>query len=259
MYNKRAIIFILILLVLPVGFIAIADESKPILQIALTSQFPPYTVDHNEKTGIDPELISRVLERAGYTVNFVPTPSKRQAKVTARNDIDGVTGWLNKFLDGCHAARPYRYWFNVLIVPDESSIKTIDDLSGKRLAIFEEAQKYIENFATYADKVSYIVESDSSIQAGRMIKAGRVDAYLGDYVGYYYALLKQYGMDEAERLTDIKYYFNPNPQKICFKDKQVRDRFDETLDQMIDEDIYSEIYNKYSPGIDPSYFPTKSR
>ena len=236
-----------------------ADQNEQTLQIAITSQFPPYTVSHSEKTGIDPELISRVLERAGYQVEFVPTPSKRQSRITSRDEIDGTTGWLNTFLEGCHPARPYRYWFNVLIVPDHSDIKTIDDLSGMRLAIFEEAEQYIDNFAVFVDNVSYMFESDSSIQAGRMIKAGRVDAYLGDYVGYYYALMSYYGKDEAERLTDVKHYFNPNPQRICFKDKEVRDRFDSALDKMIDEDIYAEIYNKYSPGIDPSYFPTKSR
>jgi len=238
--------------------LAIAKHDDTI-HIALTSQNPPYTIDHKKKTGIDPELISRVLERAGYQVSVMPTPHKRQDTITVRDDIDAVTGWVKDFLPGCHAARPYRYWFNVLIVPDSSDIKGLSDIAGKRLSAFEGARKYIENFDEFTKDVVFLVDAESSAQAGRMIKVNRVDAYIGDYVGYYFSLKSLYGDEEADRLTRVEHYFKVNNQRICFKDKAVRDAFDKTLDSMIDEGIYVEIYGKYAPGILPEHFPTKSR
>lgn len=104
--------------------------------------------------------------------------------------------------------------------------------------------------------VEFTIESASSLQAGRLIYAERVDAYIGDFTGYYYALQMQHGKQEADRLSDIKYYFNSNPQRICFKDKAIRDRFDETLSELISEKVYQQVYDKHSLGFSAHFFGT---
>ncbi len=235
------------------------SEVKQKLVIALTSQFPPYTVSLEEKTGIDPELISRVLERAGYDTAFIPTTSKRVDSASVEEGIDAVTSWTKNFMPTCYVTKPYRYWLNVLIVPQSSPINSLEDLAGKRLAKFEGAEDYISNFNEAVKDARFVIVSDSSLQAGRMVKADRIDAYIGDYVGYFYALVMQYGEDVANELTSVKHYFNHNKQRICFKDEAARDAFDSTLDQMIDEGIYKSVYDKYSPGISEHHFPNKDR
>lgn len=235
-----------------------ADPDKPLI-VALTSQFPPYTISREDKTGIDPELISRVLERAGFEAIFIPTNSKRVDSASQEKGIDAVTGWSKEFLPVCHVTKPYRYWLNVLIARQSSDIKSLDDLEGKRLAKFEGAESHINDFAAFTKDVSFMVVSESSIQAGRMIKANRVDAYIGDYVGYYYALLLTYGEQVARDLTSIKHYFNRNDQRICFKDEAIRNKFDKALDELIDEDIYQTVYSKYAPNVNPHHYPDKNR
>jgi hypothetical protein len=234
-----------------------AQDNK--LLVAVTSQFPPYTVDHKAQTGIDPELIAGVLNRMGYEVEFLPTPSKRQDSIASRQEVDATTGWFNDFLPGCHKAKPYRYWYNALIVPENSDIKSVEDLANKRVAVFDGADRFIDGYTEFMQEVAYITVADSSIQAARMIKANRVDAYIGDYVGYYYAIVAYYDEDMAKKLTKVRKYFNLNTQKICFKDKTIRDAFDKTLDELIDEQIYERVYSKYSPGIENSLYPGRAR
>jgi hypothetical protein len=222
--------------------------------VSLSSHFPPYTIDHAKKTGIDPELLSTIMRRAGYEVEFITTPSKRQNSVIQRLDVDAATVWVMNSAVDCYMSKPYRYWLNVLIVPDNSDIKELKDLEGKRLIIFHDAEQHIDNLADISELVVLLLESESSLQAARMLRADRADAYVGDYTGYYYALQSEYGKEEAERLTNIKHYFNSMPQKICFKDKQIRDDFDQALSELIDENIFQQIYDKYSPGISAHFF-----
>ena len=256
--GKKLLIGVFLLICIGKLSVASADPDKPLV-IALTSQFPPYTISRQDKTGIDPELISRVLGLAGYEVTFIPTNSKRVDSASRETGIDAVTGWSKEFLPVCHVTRPYRYWLNALIVRQSSNISSIGDLAGKRVAKFEGAENHIDDFMALTKDVTNMVISESSIQAGRLIKANRVDAYIGDYVGYYYAILSTYGKDVADDLTSVKHYFKANDQRICFKDEVIRDKFEESLDKLIDEGIYQSVYSKYAPSVDPQYYPGKNR
>lgn len=257
--NPKVRLFKVVLLVLLMVFkLELLADAKKLL-IAITSQYAPYTVDHIAKSGIDPELLDAVFARMGYEVEFLPIPSVRSDSYVSRQDVDGGTGWFNDFVPGCHKARPYRYWYNALIVPQDSIIKTTKGLAGKRILVFEGADKFVDGYRALTSETSFITIADSSLQAGRMTRAGRVEAFIGDYIGYYYSLVDKYDHEEARRLTNVIKYFNVNPQKICFKDINIRDKFDSTLDEMIEEGIFETIYTKYAPDIDKSLFPTRDR
>ena len=256
--SKKLQIGLFILICISKLSVTATDPAKTLV-VALTSQFPPYTISRQDKTGIDPELISRVLEMAGYQVTFIPTNSKRVDSASKESAIDAVTGWSKEFLPVCHVTKPYRYWLNVLITRQSSDIQSIADLAGKRVAKFEGAENHIKDFTSLTKDVNHMVVSESSIQAGRLIRANRVDAYIGDYVGYYYALLLTYGEDVANDLTSVKHYFAVNEQRICFKDETIRNKFDDTLDKLIEQGIYQSVYSKYAPSVDPQHFPDKNR
>ena len=251
------IIIIAVICVCKIPVFAVNNDNR--LVVAVSSQFPPYTFSLTEKSGIDPELINRVLEHAGYEVTFIPTNTNRIDSTIALEEVDAVTGWVKEFISTCYVTKPYRYWLNVLIVSKASSINSLDDLKGKRLAKFQGAEDHIDGFDKIAKEASIMMISESSLQAGRMIRANRIDAYIGDYIGYYYALVSSYGEEAAGELTNIKHYFNRNNQRICFKDKAIRDAFDTTLDTLIDKGIYESVFSKYTPNVHSHHFPDKNR
>jgi polar amino acid transport system substrate-binding protein len=129
-----------------------------------------------------------------------------------------------------------------LLVPADSDIKSIDDLTGKKVGVQQATtgKTYAEDHATGADIVSF--PSDAEMYAA--IKAGQVDALLQDLP---VNINHQNDPREPGKFSVVETYSTNEEYGLAMKlnNTSLVDAVNEQLDAMHSDGSYDEIYNKY--------------
>lgn len=115
------------------------EENLPELIIGLDGSYEPYTyMDENgELAGIDIELAKEACERMGRKPVFRAIKWDDKEQNLESGEIDCIwscytmTGREEQYL----WAGPYMYSRQVAVVRDDSEIQTLDDLTGKNVAV----------------------------------------------------------------------------------------------------------------------------
>jgi len=129
-----------------------------------------------------------------------------------------------------------------LLVPTDSDIKTIADLSGKKVGVQQATtgKTYAEKNATGADIVTF--PSDAEMYAA--IKAGQVDALLQDLP---VNINHQNDPREAGKFHVVETYSTNEQYGLAMKlnNTSLVDAVNKQLDTMHSDGSYDTIYNKY--------------
>lgn len=155
------------------------------------SSYPPgymWELGMKEPTGVEPKLIKRVLETAGYSYTFIHDYDYNQ-NGDARIDVitDGEADLSIRSItitedrkQSVNFSEPYYYDGVSALVLDRSEIKSKDDFQNKRVYVVEFTTAYTwakENLAL-SQIVSY---NDYPGQAPEnLLLEGEIDVYLGD-------------------------------------------------------------------------------
>ncbi|WP_344156580.1 ABC transporter substrate-binding protein [Nocardioides koreensis] len=125
-----------------------------------------------------------------------------------------------------------------LLVPTGSAIKSIDDLSGKKVGVQQgtTGKTYAEENATGADLVTF----PSDAEMYQAIKAGQVDALLQD-------LPVNLNHQQAGGFEIVQTYSTNEQYGLAMKkgNTALVDDVNAQLKKMHDDGTYDEIYNKY--------------
>ncbi len=125
-----------------------------------------------------------------------------------------------------------------LLVPTGSSIKSIDDLSGKKVGVQQgtTGKTYAEENAKGAEIVSF----PSDAEMYQAIKAGQVDALLQD-------LPVNLNHQQDGGFTIVQTYSTNEEYGLAIKkgNTALVDDVNAQLKKMHDDGTYDEIYNKY--------------
>ncbi|NYD41257.1 ABC transporter substrate-binding protein [Nocardioides panaciterrulae] len=126
-----------------------------------------------------------------------------------------------------------------LLVPDGSSIKTIDDLSGKKVGVQQgtTGKTYTED---NAPSDAQIVTFPSDAEMYQAIKAGQVDALLQD-------LPVNLNHQQAGGYQIVQTYDTNEQYGLAMKkgNTHLVDDVDKQLQKMHDDGTYDTLYNKY--------------
>ena len=164
------------------GTVKTAQKGKLIM--ATNASFPPYEFiadDGSTVTGIDAEIAQLIADELGLelVIEDMEFASILSAVQTGKADI-GLAGMTvtEDRLKNVNFTSTYAQGVQVVIVPENSSIKSIDDLAGKKIGVQESTTGHIyceDDFG--ADNVIAFSNGATAVQA---LLKGSVDCVVID-------------------------------------------------------------------------------
>ena len=184
-----------------------ADKSVKHVIVVGSDNFPPYNYEdaNGQPTGIDVDLAKEAFARMGYRPVFSVIDWEDKKELVESGEIDCI--WGSFSIDGREDqyrwSAPYMVSRQVVAVRKDSSIDTLSDLAGKRVAV-QSTTKPEEIFLSHADPRIPELREVFSLQNRELIypflSKGYVDAiaahetailqYMADY-GLEYRILDE--------------------------------------------------------------------
>jgi cystine transport system substrate-binding protein len=219
------------------------------LTVGLEGTFAPYSYRENGKlTGFEVELARDIAKKENLKVKFVPT--KWDSLIAGVGDkkfdvvLNNVT--VTKQRQKKYAfSTPYIYSREVLVTKkDNTSIKSIDDIKGKKIAVGTGT-----NNETVAEKFGAKIVPNSEFSSTlSLIKQGRAEGTLNSREAYL-AYLK----DNPSAKNDFKYTLVPDskvePAKVAVlmaKDNPgLKKKINKALKELRDDGTLKKLSEKY--------------
>lgn len=168
------------------GTEGMADREKII--IGLDDQFPPmgFRDENNEIVGFDIDLAKAAAEKMGTTVEFQPIDWDSKELEIESGKIDLIWNGFSideERLETFEFTKPYLDNRMIVIVPEDSEIKTKADLEGKNVGLQDgssavAAVEKDEIHTKFASMPTY----DTNVLAFEDLKIGRIDAVVADEI-----------------------------------------------------------------------------
>lgn len=116
------------------------EESKKTLTMGTNATFPPYEyVDDNDNiVGIDAEIAAAVAEKLGMELEIKDMEFDSLISAVQGKSVDMVLAGMTvtpERQESVNFSNTYAKGVQVVIVKEDSSIKTVDDLSGKKIGV----------------------------------------------------------------------------------------------------------------------------
>ena len=184
-----SILAALICLVMTFSMIAFAAEAEPVktveegvLNIATNAEFPPYEFKEGDGfAGIDIEIAGAIAEALGLElkVNDVEFGSIIGGVQSGKYDI-GIAGMTKteERLQSVNFSETYAIGVQVVIVKEDSDIKTADDLEGHKIGVQQDTTGDIYCCDDFGDE--NVTEYRNGAEAVQGLIAGKVDCVVID-------------------------------------------------------------------------------
>ena len=164
-------------------------KSAGVLRVGTEGVYPPYSFHDakqgGELAGYDVDVAKAVAEKLGVNVEFVETPWDSMFAALEADRFDIVANEVtisDERKQKYDLSEPYSISQGVIVTrKDDSSIKSLADLKGKRTA-----QNPTSNWAEIARDAGAEVESvEGSPRPSPLLNQGRVDAVVNDSIAVY--------------------------------------------------------------------------
>ena len=162
-----------------------ADEGK-VYKVAIDQAFPPFSIlqDDGSYIGIDLDIIQAIADAEGFEVEIQPMDFSGIIPALVSGTVDAGMGCMTiteERKESVDFSDPYYEDGQALIVAEDSTIETFEDLKNCTLAVKEgtmgamwgedNAEKYGYEFSTFPDSTSMALA----------VKNGQADAMIDDY------------------------------------------------------------------------------
>ena len=214
------------------------------LHMATNAAFPPYEMVADDGTfeGIDVEIAGKIAEKLGLelVVDDMDFGSIITSVQTGKSDIAmaglTVTEDRKKNVD---FSDTYATGVQVVIVPEDSEIATIDDLQGKLIGCQESTTGYIYCSDDYGeDMVTAFPNGANAVQA---LLSGKVDAVVIDSQPAQDFVAQNEGL----KILDTEYVTEDYAIGISKDNTALRDAVNNALKELIDDGTVQSILDKY--------------
>ena len=224
------------------GEFTVVEAGK--LHMATNAAFPPYEMvaDDGSFEGIDVELAGKIAEKLGLelVVDDMDFGSIITSVQTGKSDIAmaglTVTDERKQNVDFTDS---YATGVQVVIVPEDSDIQTIDDLQGKLIGCQESTTGYIYCSDDYGeDVVTAFPNGANAIQA---LVSGKVDAVVIDSQPAQ-EFVKQ---NACLKILDTEYVTEDYAIGVSKDNTALRDAVNAALKELTDDGTVQSILDKY--------------
>ena len=210
----------------------VLDKGK--LVVGYDENYPPmgFKGTNGEPTGFDVDVAMEVGKRIGIEIVMKPIEWEEKMDLLNSGEIDCI--WSGMSVDDerkdlMNLSEPYMKNDLILVVRNDSKIKALEDLKGKRIGlqagsstigVFEKSEIYTDSSTEVVDDIYTLMES---------LKEGTIDAVFIDSIFAYYYI----------SVNNVDYYVLPKILKtedlaIGYRkgEDALRDRIQEVLHEM---------------------------
>ncbi len=163
-------------------YAAVAEELDGVLVMATESTFPPYEyVEGDEVVGIDVDISQVIADELGVELQIEAMDFGSIIVAVQSGKVDiGIAGMTvtEERLENVNFSDSYATGVQVIIVPEDSPIETVDDLDGVMIGVQESTTGHIYCEDDYgADHVTSYTTSANAVEA---LLTGKVDCVVID-------------------------------------------------------------------------------
>ncbi len=175
----------------------VAPNLPETLKLGLDASFPPmgFEDENGEIVGFDIDLAKAVCDYYGIELECIPIDWDNKDAELQSGNIDCIWNGLSitdERLETYCMSRPYLANRQVVIVPENSTVKALSDLAGKKVALQSDSsasEALMANEELYSS-LSEIVELRDNLTAIMDLQSGNVDAVIMDEVVARYVIEK---------------------------------------------------------------------
>ena len=220
----------------------------------IAPNIPPH-FDENGKGRIG-DVITRALEDCGHRVRFSMVPFARHWKDYVDDEnFDGLaTAEADQTFPG-YSTKPFIHLqdgANVLVGSGLENIRSADELTGKRVVAFPNADEILGIEALVPKFKSFKTRSNRFDQI-RPLFSGRADAILADglITAHFIGVLDvnaRAGLEpdvDTTQMVVFRRVFEPGPQRLYFRDKAIAQDFDSCVGALINNGEIMKITKPY--------------
>ncbi len=216
------------------------------LTMATNASFPPYEYYDGDKiVGIDAEVAELIAQKLGLELVIEDTefnsiiPGVQSGKYDM--GMAGMTADPDRLKD-VDFSSSYAKGVQVVIVKEGGSIKSLDDLKGKKIGVQEATTGDIYASDDFGDEA--VVRYANGGVAVEALKGGKVDCVIIDNEP-----AKAY-VAENSGLTILETSYADEDYAICFKkgNTEIKEAVDKALVELINEGKVKQIVDKYIPA-----------
>lgn len=216
------------------------------LTMATNATFPPYEYyDGNNIVGIDAEIAEKIAEKLGLELeiqdmefNSIIT-SVNQGK--ADMGMAGMTVSEDR-LKNVDFSDSYAKGVQVVIVKEDSDIKSIDDLTGKKIGV--QLNTTGDIYATDDFGKDNVQQFNKATDTVLALTQGKVDAVIIDKAP------AEVFVQQNEGLTLLDSSYADEDYAICFKkgNTELQKAVNDALNELIEDGTVQAIIDKYIPA-----------
>lgn len=219
------------------------------LHMATNASFPPYEMvaDDGSFEGIDVEIATAIAEKLGLTlvVDDMDFGSVITSVQTGKSDIAMAGLTVNEERkENVDFTDSYATGVQVIIVPEDSDIQSVDDLEGKMIGCQESTTGYIycsdtpENGGYGEENVTAFPNGANAVQA---LLSGKVDCVVIDSQPAQ-EYVKQ---NEGLKILDTEFVTEEYAIGVSKENPELRDAVNNALKELIDDGTVQSIIDKY--------------
>lgn len=218
-------------------------DAKPVLTMATNAEFPPYEyVEDGKIIGIDAEVAALIADKLGMELQIVDVAFDSIIPGVQSGKYDmGMAGLTvnDERLEKVNFSTSYAKGVQVVIVTENSSIATPDDIAGKKIGVQTSTTGDI--YATDDFGEESVTRYDNGAVAVQALIAGKVDCVIIDNEP-----AKAYvAANEGLKILDTEY--TEEDYAICFnkEDTELQEKVDGALKELIADGSVQKVVDKY--------------
>ncbi|PLR96927.1 basic amino acid ABC transporter substrate-binding protein [Bacillus sp. T33-2] len=225
-----------------------SGDSKKTLRVVTDAAYAPFEyMEKGKIVGFDVDVLNAVAKEAGYEVKFddvgwdpifVEIESKRADLAVSSITINDDRKQTYDF------SVPYFLSINKILVPEDSSIKSAQDLKDKKVAVQNGTTGQEAMDDLLGKNNENIKKFDNNNLAIMELTSGGADAVVADN-GVVEAYAKN-NPDKKLKVVDDSASFDPEYYGLMFpKGTKLKADFDKAINTILENGTYAEIYKKW--------------
>jgi polar amino acid transport system substrate-binding protein len=214
-----------------------------VLTVGVDTPYEPFEIGQPpDISGYDIEVMNGIAEQLDLDPEYIDTGFGTIFRDTANGQFDtaaAASTILKPREDAVDFTDPYYVSTTVLIVPEDSDIASIDDVSGKVIGVQDATtQETYANEETDASDVRQFQEGPDAISA---MVTGQVDAVLTDQAVGSLAVEKTDGIEIVDEVPTEEFFgFAVAPDNDA-----LREAMNSALQDLKDDGTVTELYQEY--------------